>query len=67
MFTAEIRINGVLISHVYGRNLRELPSGITEYEFECYTIETRRVRKGTVQHLPREGIEVLVAKILNPT
>lgn len=64
MFTAEIRINGSLINHIYGRNVRDLPSGACEYEFEVYTIETKQVRKGTVQHRQSEGINALVAAIL---
>ncbi len=64
MFTVEIRINGSLISHIYGQN-RGMTGELTNYAYEYYEPETRNLKKGTVQHDRDAGITPLITKILN--
>ena len=64
MFTIEVRINGSLISHVYGRNTGTTPDKGDAYEYELYTPESRAVVKGVVHHRREEGINALAGKIL---
>lgn len=64
MFTVEIRINGAMIAHIYGRNIAPLPNGKTRYEYEYYEAETRKVQNGCVEHLREAGIVPLVSSIL---
>lgn len=65
MFTVEIRINGTLISHIYGRNIAPLPNGKSRYEYEYYEAESRKVQTGTVEHRREDGLRSLVTEILN--
>jgi len=65
MFTVEIKINGSLINHIYGHN--EGPSSVRgndAYRYELYEVETRSIRNGNVNHDRKDGINALVAKIL---
>jgi len=64
MFTMEIRINGTMIAHIYGRNTGETKDGAHEYVYELYETETRGVVNGTVYHKRQEGIKKLVSAIL---
>jgi len=65
MFTVEIRINGAMIAHIYGRNIAPLPNGKTRYEYEYYEAETHKVQNGCVEHLREDGIVPLVSSILD--
>ena len=66
MFTSEIRINGTLIVHIYGRNLSlDDDSAQDHYYYEVYRAETRKIRTGTISHHRPDGIEVLIGLILN--
>jgi len=64
MFTVEIRINGTLIGHIYGRNMGRNPGGKTRYDYEYYEPELPNVRKGSVMHERDGGIRPLIAAIL---
>lgn len=64
MFTVEIKINGSMIAHVYGRNYDTLPSGLTKYRYEYYQPENRALRTGFVEHDRSLGIVPLVKSIL---
>jgi hypothetical protein len=64
MFTIEVKINGSLISHIYGRNIGDGPDGASQYAYEYYEPEIRKVVKGEVFHARGEGIRSLVQKIL---
>ena len=65
MFTTEIRVNGTLIGHVYGRNLMETKDGKDHYTFEYYAPENPgEVVKGDVWHTRSDGIRKLLVKIL---
>jgi hypothetical protein len=65
MFTVEIRVNGTLIAHVYGRNAGDARTeGLTQYFYEMYRTEDRKVITGSVEHMRELGIESLIARIL---
>lgn len=64
MFTFEIRINGSLVGHIYGRNKGAVGNGEHCYDYEHYEPEKRVVRPGTVRHAQKDGINKLVARIL---
>ena len=69
MFTIEIKINGSMIGHIYGRNI-----GYTEdcgpnehmmnYTYEYYEPETREIKSGRVKHERTDGARRLVQLIL---
>jgi len=66
MFTVEIRINGSLIIHIYGRNYGKSPKGGSEYEYgyEYYSPELHKVVKGIILHDRDAGVNPLIGKIL---
>jgi len=64
MFTVEIKINGALISHIYGHNQGDSPKGC-KYRYEYYETETRKIVNGTVIHARQKGIRELVNAILS--
>jgi len=64
MFTVEIRINGSLITHIYGHNEGTVPGGKDQYRYEVYHVEERALVNGTVKHHYGEGITKLVQLIL---
>ena len=65
MFTFEIRINGDLISHIYGHNERLDKNGRHyEYSYRHYSVETGDITAGTVKHERKKGINKLIRLIL---
>lgn len=67
MFNVEIRVNGTMIGHIYGRNITPATKqgvGLDLYTWEYYKPESRTVVKGVVSHDRDAGIEKLVGKIL---
>lgn len=64
MFTIEIKVNGALIGHIYGRNTGEYEDGKTKYAYEYYEPEEPRIRKGHVLHQRDHGIRPLITAIL---
>lgn len=65
MMSAEIRINGTLISSVYIRCLtrdRDVP--VRAYTWEIYCTGSGRVIAGRVRHRHAEGAEKLLSKVL---
>ena len=68
MFTVEIRINGSLVSHIYGVNVTDshpINNGKGDcYDCQVYDVEKRASRDVLVQHHRKHGINALVAKIL---
>jgi len=79
MFSVEIKINGSMIAHIYGRNLgpaedHPVPIELTDrernsgdaylYKYEYYTPENRGIREGKVVHVRDDGIEPLLRDIL---
>ena len=69
MFTVEIKINGALIGHVYGKNLGVVSGDadgvITKYGYEYYEPEKRKITSGEVKHHRSKGVRPLLTKILN--
>jgi len=64
MFSVELKINGAMIGHIYGRNIESLGEGIYRYTYEYYEPETRGIRKGTIVHRQVDGVRHLIALIL---
>lgn len=66
MLTVELRINGALISHVYGRQV-EGPDENGEHLYDCeiYRVESGEVRNVSVRHNRGDGLEALVTRILS--
>jgi hypothetical protein len=66
MFTVEIKINGALIAHIYGRNITssDHPAAKDLYQYEYYQTETHKVQNGKVAHARDAGIIPLVSLIL---
>lgn len=74
MFTTEIKINGSMIIHIYGRNLgcnldhqkyiKQLDTCTCDYTYELYQVEDRGLIKGKITHKRSDGIKSLLIKIL---
>lgn len=69
MFSTEIRVNGSLLAHIYGRNtcacrgLRVEEHKCT-YDYEYYEVESRTLQTGEVKHDRKEPIRKLITLIL---
>ena len=73
MLTAEIKINGAMIGHVYARNVclamncDGLPGDrkhVCRYVYEYYEVESRKIVNGEVRHNRNDGIRKLISLIL---
>lgn len=68
MITAEIRINSILILHVYAHRLddRDNPrdDGLNEYYYRIYSIETGKAQSGTVLHRYSHGAHGLIERLM---
>ena len=67
MFTVEIRINGALISHLYGHNEGRDDGDWWNYSYHFYTLDNDKdkLKTGTIKHRrDKDSINVLVANIL---
>ena len=64
MLSVELKINGMLIYHIYARNVSSKDFGECNYLYEFYEIESREVKNGEVSHFRQDGLSKLVAKIL---
>jgi len=67
MFSVEIKINGRLVTHIYGHNATAFPTdeGLNYYEYELYKVNHGGLTSGSVTHAAEEGIEKLVQLILS--
>jgi len=67
MFSIEMKVNGMLIAHIYGRNITHIKArkGDYLYTYELYDADKGTVEKGEVVHTRSKGILALVNKILN--
>ena len=67
MLTSEIKVNGIMVGCVYAVNKGVSPEDprYTKYKFEYWRPGEGNVAKGTMLHVPSDGIEVLVQKILH--
>jgi hypothetical protein len=63
MFTIELRINGALIGHIYGRNVGVFSKDKCRYKYEYYEPENRGIIKGEIVHNRNKGIRALVCDI----
>jgi hypothetical protein len=64
MFTVELKINGALVGHVYGVNKGVAANGKTSYVYDYYDVGNRKITKGTVKHKRDDGLNKLIALIL---
>lgn len=64
MFSAEIKINGIMIAHIYGHNTSELIDGQCKYKYEVYRPNKAFV-KGDVLHKRSDDILQLLKKIID--
>lgn len=65
MFTVEIRINGTMVVHAYGRNTdKRDQDGKTIYDIEFYQPERPQLCKFPVLHDKNDGINKLVEAVL---
>ena len=64
MLTADLRVNGVLVAHVYIRNLLDREGSLDTYTFEIYRPESGVIRTGTVMHDRDRGAEEVIVKVL---
>ena len=65
MFTVELRVNGALVGHVYGRNIGDVPgTRRCRYSWEYYEVEQGQVQGGELEHDPGQGIAALAAAVL---
>ena len=64
MMSVEIKVNTVLIGHIYLRNIKHLDFDKYEYVYHYYKPETGGILKGAITHNRGDGAEVLINKIL---
>ena len=72
MFTVEIKINGTLIKLIKGQNIDSLycktlnvdDFDTYEYVYTSFDIDKEQIESGNVIHKRKDGIFVLVKKIL---
>lgn len=65
MLTAELKVNGVLISHLYCHNIGpDGPHGTLLYNWQYYDIESASMKSGTIAHDRKKGAAALIASIL---
>jgi hypothetical protein len=69
MISAEIKVNGTMVGHIYARNIStpevlESGVGLNLYHWEYYKPENRIAKRGKVSHERQDGIEKLISKIL---
>lgn len=72
MLTVEIKVNGVLISHIYCRNITfdsSFVAALTDgdaniYEYEYYKIGKTELTSGNLQHNRKDGALKLIGAII---
>ena len=65
MLTAEIKVNGCLILHVYVHNTGEMVGNGYRYEWHVYDVgKAQVIDRGTVYHELADGAYALIAKVL---
>lgn len=68
MFSVEIRINGEMISHIYGHNIKHLKGDWFMYDYQFYSMDNdkKKFKQGTVKHRRnKDSINILIGKILS--
>lgn len=65
MFTAELKVNGVLVSVLYGhRSSESIKGSPARYECTLHRLGRLEVRAAEVDHFPELGLDALVSKAL---
>lgn len=69
MLTAELKINGTTVVHIYAVNKVSQGLGLCEYEYMItdtapYADRETEIKKGTVVHMRQEGLAELVRAII---
>ncbi len=67
MLSVELKVNGVMVGHIYGRNISgndHMYCSEHIYRWEYYKPEQRQMVSGTVKHIRDDGIEKLISLIL---
>ena len=65
MFTADIRINGTMVVHIYGRNTGERDkNGKTIYKVDFYQPEKPMLDQLIILHDRNDGINTLIIECL---
>lgn len=64
MLSTEIRINGVLIEHIYVINKWYIKDDLYKYEYEYYKV-CGKLCNGTINHSRKDGSLVLLGKIIS--
>lgn len=66
MFTAEIKVNGVLVAHIYGRNITDNHRAtLSLYEAQIIEVGENKVSKFHVEHNRADGLTKLIEAILS--
>lgn len=63
MFTIEMKINGGEICRIYGRCVKPVSEGESEYVYEYYQPEQKLI-KGKLEHTRSQGILILLSSII---
>lgn len=72
MLTVEIKVNGVLVGHIYCRNItfdssfpvKALNGDANIYEYEYYKIGKTELTGGNLQHNQKDGALKLIGEII---
>jgi hypothetical protein len=68
MFTAELKINGLLVGHLYGVNkgpvVSEQVNDLCHYEYHYYDTESGTVVHGNLVYRQSNGLPALVSECL---
>ena len=70
MFSIEVKINGIMIAYIHGRNIEHIPDkqdDVCLYTYDLYDTNKGIVEKGNVLHKRDEGILKLIKRILDKT
>lgn len=71
MITTEIKINGILLGHMYAHNVGKANDGFGNdrgryrYDYEYYRIGKGRIIMGSLTHNRSEGAEKLISLLLD--
>ena len=67
MITAEIKINGTLLGHLYAYNTgikSELDTDVYRYNYEYYKVGEGKVTIGSITHSRADGAEKLISLLM---
>jgi len=64
MISVELKVNGVMVGHIYGRNVQQVGADEYLYKYEYYEPEKHATKRGKVVHKKSDGIRELIRIIL---